>query len=114
MNELSIVIDDPARDAVLTLLASYGGLSVAVSLLVSGLKSLWKQWINGKEPVLSVILTVLLGMIAKFLVPAVYGSNSVSSWALHMVILAFVAIGAGAFHDYVTNAVQSGKAGKAP
>lgn len=98
--------DDPARDAVVRMLASYGGLAVGVSLLVSGLKSLWKGWVDGKEPVLTVILTYLLGIASKLIMPDVYGPNSLQSWALHVIVLLFVAVLAGSFHDKLTNALM--------
>jgi len=116
MNALALLLaiaDDPAKDTVATILASYGGLAVGVSLLVSGLKSLWKGWTDGKEPVLTVILTFALGLVAKLVMPGVYGDGSLRSWTLHAVVLLFVAMGAGVFHDKVTN-VFAGKTGDVP
>lgn len=103
--------EDPARDAVLKFLGSYGGLAIGVAVLISGLKSLWPDWVKGKEPKLGVLLTILLGVAAKIVVPAVYGPHTIQSWTLHAVVLVFVAIGAGAFHDYVINAVVKKIAG---
>lgn len=105
MTFLSLVLDDPAKEAVLKFLGSYIGLSVGVAFLISGLKALWKSWVDNKEPVLAIILTFVLGNLAKLILTDVYGSCTIASWALHEIVLAFVAIGAGAFHDYVVNAV---------
>lgn len=103
--------DDPVKDVVLKFLASYLGLAAGVSFLVSGAKALFKAWSKGKEAVLTIILSMGLGTLAK-LVTDVYGENSVKSWSLHLVVLVFVAVGAAAFHDKFTNAIQ-GKLGSA-
>lgn len=104
--ELMSVVDDPAKNAVLKLLGSYLGLSVGVAMLVSGLKALWKGWVENKEPILAIILTFALGTVAKMILPNVYGPHSLESWSLHIVILIFVAVGAGTFHDHVINAIS--------
>lgn len=106
MNLIAAIMDDPAKETVLKFLGSYIGLSVGVALLISGLKAMWKTWVENKEPVLAIILTFVLGNVAKIILPDVYGPNTISSWALHEVVLAFVVIGAGGFHDYVINATK--------
>jgi DMSO reductase anchor subunit len=105
MLNLLAVVDDPAKEAVLKFLGSYLGLSAGVAFLISGLKALWKGWVEHKEPILAIILTFVLGIVAKLVMPDIYGPHTIQSWSLHVVILLFVAIGAGAFHDYVINAV---------
>ena len=96
---------DPARDAVLPMLTSYAGLSIGVAVLISGLKALWKGWVDNKEPVLAIILTFVLGIASKIIFTEVYGPHTVKSWTLHAIILVFVAIGGQLFHDKVINAV---------
>ncbi|MFO0701758.1 MAG: hypothetical protein U0236_21265 [Nitrospira sp.] len=102
----AVIMDDPAKDTVLKFLGSYIGLSVGVALLISGLKAMWKTWVENKEPVLAIILTFVLGNAAKIILPDVYGPNTIASWALHEIVLTFVVIGAGGFHDYVINATK--------
>jgi len=104
MNGASMMQPDPVRDAVLLALASYGGIAGLVVLLVSGLKAVLKAKVDGKEPVMSVILTYVLGCSAKFGLPGVYGGNDLKSWSLHLVILLVVAVGAKGIHDGVLNA----------
>ena len=101
---------DPIKDAVLGFLASYGGLAMGVTFLLSGLKALWKSFIKGKEPVLSIVLSYIIGTVAK-LVTDVYGPDTFKSWALHLLILSFVAVGAAAFHDNFVNAITGKKKG---
>lgn len=97
---------DPAADQFKALLASYAGLTIAVTVVVSSLKAMWKTWIEGKEPAVAVILTYVLGIVAKIALPAVYGTNTVGSWALHSVLLLLVAGGAKLTHDGVLNAFK--------
>lgn len=101
---------DPVKDAVLGFLASYGGLAMGVTFLISGLKALWKTFIKGKEPVVCIALSYIVGTVAKLVTP-VYGPDTFKSWALHLLILAFVAVGAGAFHDGFVNAITGKKKG---
>jgi hypothetical protein len=96
---------DPARDAVLPMLTSYAGLSIGVAVLISGLKALWKGWVENKEPVLAIILTFALGIASKIIFMEVYGPHTVKSWTLHMIILVFVAIGGQLFHDKIINPI---------
>jgi len=103
---------DPVRDAVLIALASYGGVAGLVVLLVSGIKKMWKAWIDGKEPVVALVLTYVLGGAAKFVLPGVYGGNDVKSWVLHLIVLLIVAVGAKGIHDGVINAFAKKEAGK--
>lgn len=105
MNESALLQPDPIRDAVIKLLASYGGIALGVVLLVAGVKALWKAKVEGKEPVIALVFTYLLGVTAKFTFPAVYGENNVQSWLLHVIILLFMAVGAKGIHDGVLNAL---------
>lgn len=101
---------DAIKDIVLTLLASYGGVAMAVSLLVEFLKMLFKEWAKPKAAVLSIIMTFFLGAAAKCLMPDVYGPHNFKAWTLHTVVLVFVALFAALFHDKFWNVVK-GKLG---
>jgi hypothetical protein len=105
---------DPVRDAVLLALASYGGIAGLVVILVSGLKKFWKSKIEGREPMVAVALTYVLGCAAKAILP-VYGGNNPKSWALHLIVLLVVAVGAKGIHDGVLNAfIKKEKKGEEP
>lgn len=101
---------DPVKESVLGFLASYGGLAMGVTFLISGLKALWKSFIKGKEPVVCIVLSYIVGTVAKLVTP-VYGADTFKDWALHLLILAFVAVGAAAFHDNFVNAITGKKKG---
>ena len=102
------VKNDPIKDTVLGYLASYGGMAVGVTFLISALKAIWKSFIDGKEPILAIILSYIVGIVAK-LVTDVYGPNTFKAWTLHILILLFVAVGAAVFHDKVVNAITGKK-----
>jgi hypothetical protein len=103
------VIEDPVREAVVKALASYTGLAGLVVALVAGIKHLWPTWVDKKEPVIALFLTYLLGIVAKLSLPSVYGGNDFGSWALHLVVLLVVAVGAKQLHDSVINAFRKDK-----
>jgi len=98
-------VEDPVRETVLKFLASYGGLAVLVTFLVSGMKALWRPWVEKKEGHLTIALSFPIGIVAK-LATDFYGPGNFASWALHIFILAFVAVGSAAFHDKFLNALQ--------
>lgn len=110
---LTLAVDDKKDfilDLVMTFLASYAGLAGGVSLLVELLKMLWKDWVRPKAPALTIVFTFLLGPAAKLVMPEVYGPSNFKGWALHFIILVFVAVLAAAFHDSFWNTVK-GKLG---
>lgn len=96
---------DPVKDTVTGLLATYGGLAVLVTFLVSGVKALWKGWVENKEGYLTILLSYGLGASAK-LATEFYGPNTVKAWAFHLLLLAFVAVAAGNVHDKLLNVLQ--------
>lgn len=108
LTRLSATEGDAVKDTVLGLLATYGGLAVLVTFLVSGVKALWKAWAENKEGFLTIILSYGLGVAAK-LATEFYGPNTVKAWALHLLLLAFVAVGSAAFHDSFLNVLQGKK-----
>jgi hypothetical protein len=98
---------DPVKELVLKFLLSYGGIAGGVSFLVEGLKTVWKDWTSGREPVLVIVLSFGLGTAAKGLLPSVYGPSTMNAWGLHLLILTFVAVGAAAFHDKFLSVLTS-------
>jgi len=82
-------------------LASYGGIAMAVVMLIGAAKKLFKAWIDGKEPMLGLVLTAVIGVVAKL--GGAFGANDVKSWLSHVVILVITAAGAGLVHDKIVN-----------
>lgn len=98
---------DPVKELVLKFLLSYGGIAGGVSFLTEGLKALFKKFVDGREPILVIVLTFVMGSVAKFLSPDVFGPNTVNAWGLHELILVFVAVGAATFHDKFLSVLTS-------
>jgi len=65
-------------------LASYCGLAAAVVALVEVLKLLWKSWVSGKELILSLGLTLVIGPVTKLTVPHAYENVP---WVIFLVSL---------------------------
>ena len=91
--------NDPVKELILRFLLSYGGIAGGVSFLVEGLKAIFKDWVTGRENILVIALSFVLGSAAKALLPGTYGPSTLNAWGLHELILVFVAVGAAAFHD---------------
>lgn len=98
---------DPVKELVLKFLLSYGGIAAGVSFLVEGLKAMFKGLVDGREPILVIVLSFALGAVAKLLSPDVFGSKTSTGWGLHLMILTFVAVGAAAFHDKFLSVLTS-------
>lgn len=77
-------------------LATYGGLVLAVALIIETVKRLWKKWAKGKEAILAVAFSYIIGVAAKLSISGAYASVS---WIYHVVLLLFVAVGAMIAHD---------------
>src|SRR5574342_640891 len=91
--------DDAVRTLVLMFRASYLGIAVGTALLFEGVKMLATKAVTGRENLMVVVLTLVLGGLAKWLMPSLYGETDRKAWALHMVSLVFVAIIGMMFHD---------------
>ena len=100
---VAVLQEDPVKGLVLKFLASYAGIVAGVAFLTSGLKWAAKRFVEGREPVVAIALTFVLGSLAKLVMSGVYGTNTVEAWGLHEVILLFAAIGAQQFHDKIMN-----------
>jgi hypothetical protein len=98
---------DPVKELVLRFLLSYGGIAAGVSFLVEGLKAMFKGVVDGREPLLVIVLSYGLGAAAKALSPDVFGAKTATGWGLHLLILTFVAVGAAAFHDKFLSVLTS-------
>lgn len=99
MNAMADGSSDPVKEVVLRFLLSYGGIAGGVAFLVEGLKAMFKPFVAGREPIITILLSFGLGAAAKGLMPAVYGPATLNAWGLHLLILTFVAVGAATFHD---------------
>lgn len=99
--------DDPIKTLVLGFLVSYLGIAMGVATLVEGAKALFHDRVKGKENHLVFLLTWCFGALAKWLMPSIYGAPDRQAWALHMVILVFVAIIGMLFHDKFIAVVKS-------
>lgn len=93
-------------------LLSFGGLSMVVPMIVGGVKKLWKNWIDGKEPVIALALTYVLGISAKLAAPdlAFGGQKGGMGWLVILVGLFFSWLGALSVHDNFVNKVMTSKA----
>lgn len=99
------VMSDPVREMVVKFLLTYLGITAGVSFLVEGLKQIFKR-LQGKEPILVILLSFVIGTAAKALIPNHYGPNTLKAWGFHELILVFVAIGSAAFHDKFLSVLQ--------
>jgi hypothetical protein len=82
-------------------LTTYAGLTALTVIVVGFLKRMWEKQVKGKEPMISVAVPLLLGVIAKV---AHLGFADVD-WSTHIVALLLSAIGAGVTHDKLINPV---------
>lgn len=87
-------------------LASFAGLAFVIPMLVGVLKKLFSKWIAGREPMLCVVLTYLIGVTAKRTVPGAFGGVG---WLTLLVSLLIVAGLAAQVHDFAINKVFKGK-----
>lgn len=88
-------------------LVSYPGLIVAVVAIVGGLKKLYRSWVDGKEPLLALMFSFVLGVGAKLTIPKAFEGVH---WLVFLVTLFFVAIAAGSVHDRIVNPILANKA----
>ena len=91
-------------------LASYGGIALAVVALIGAFKKLFKAWVDGKEPMLAFVLTMVLGVTAKL--AGMFAGADVKAWASHVVALILTAAAAGVVHDKIVEPVLQGKDAK--
>lgn len=98
---------DPVKELVLKFLLSYAGIAAGVSFLTEGLKGMFKSFVDGREPIIVIILTFVMGSAAKLLSPDVFGPKTATGWGLHELILVFVAVGSAAFHDKFLSVLTS-------
>jgi len=87
-------------------LVSYPGLIAAVVALIGVTKKLWKPWVKGKEPMLAVALSYVLGISSKLTIPKAFQGIY---WVPFLVTLVFVAMAAMSAHDRIVNQVLAGK-----
>lgn len=106
-NVMADVASDPVKELVLRFLLSYGGIAGGVAFLIEGLKVMFKAFVSGREPALTILLSFALGAAAKALMPGTYGASTLNAWGLHLLILTFVAVGAATFHDKFISVLTS-------
>lgn len=87
-------------------LLSYPGISAIVVMLIGGIKRMFPAWTDGKEPLLGLSFSVVLGVLAKL---TVTGAFSDVQWVPHTVALVLTAFMAKLGHDYLLNQVVKGK-----
>jgi hypothetical protein len=110
--QLAAVVADAAKDdaiktLVLGFLASFLGIATGCAFLFEGVKMVLPKLVTGRENLLVLLLTLVLGAAAKWLMPSIYGATDKKSWALHMISLVFVAIIGMMFHDKLMDAVKA-------
>jgi uncharacterized membrane protein len=90
-------------------LMSWGGLMLIVPIIVSLVKTLVPKWTDGKEPILAVGLSYLLGIAGKISMKTAFGtSNTVAGWTTFLIGLLFVAVMAMQLHDNIIHKVIQG------
>lgn len=87
-------------------LGTYFGLAAAVVASIGALKTLFPAWVNGKEPVLGLTFSYILGISTKLFMP---GSYVNVHWVIFLLSLLLVAAGAKFGHDHLLNEVVKGK-----
>lgn len=93
-------------------LVTYPGLVAAVIALVGGLKKLFPIWTDGREPLLGLVLSYVLGIGSKLTIP---GAFATVHWLVFILSLLLVAVGAKLGHDYFVNQIMRGRPdGSAP
>jgi len=88
---------------------TYAGIAAAVWGAVGFLKGLWKEKLNGKEPLVAMGLAVIIGIAAKLLGAFDGPKTGAESWIGHLVALIGAGIGSGLLHDKLGNPVMKGK-----
>lgn len=86
-------------------LGTYFGLAAAVVAAIGALKKLFPAWVAGKEPVLGLSLSYILGISTKLFMP---GSYKDVHWVIFLLSLLVVAAGAKFGHDHLLNDVIKG------
>lgn len=81
-------------------LKSYGGIMLLVTGLIGFIKSMWRAWVDGKEPIIALGLTIAMGVAAKLL-----GNFQNVDWVGHSIALLLSAGGAGLFHDKISSPI---------
>lgn len=87
-------------------LLTYPGIAAVVVMMVGGAKKLWASWISGKEPHLSLALTLVLGVVSKV---SISGAFAGIHWVTHIVALVGTAFTAKVIHDWLVNEVVKGE-----
>lgn len=87
-------------------LVTYAGISAAVVMLVGFAKKLFPAAVSGKEPHVSLGLSVLVGVVSKLTIP---GAFDKVHWMTHLISLIGVAFGAKMIHDHLVNEVVKGR-----
>lgn len=87
-------------------LVTYPGLMAAVVAIIGSLKKLFPSWIVGKEPVLGLAFSYVLGISTKLFMPGAYVKVH---WIVFLVSLLVVAAGAKWGHDVLLNQIIKNK-----
>lgn len=90
-------------------IATYGGLIIAVPLIVGTIKQLAKSWAKGKSATMTAVLMVGLGVTAKL---TGIGFESVE-WVIHVVTLVLSVPLAMVARDKAKNVVEENTGGGA-
>lgn len=91
-------------------LGTYFGLSAAVIAVIGALKKLFPAWIVGKEPVIGLVSSYVLGISVKLFMT---GSYKDVHWVIFLLSLLIVAAGAKFGHDHLLNTIVKNKKGGA-
>lgn len=89
---------DPAKQIVVELLVSYGGIAAGAAILSEGFKGIFRKVI-GHEAAWTFIMTFVLGVPAKYVFPDAYGPMHLRAWIFHLIVLLFVAVSAAVMRE---------------
>jgi hypothetical protein len=87
-------------------LVTYPGLAAAVVAIIGALKKLFPGWIGGKEPMLGLACSFVLGVSTKLFIPGAFVNVH---WIVFIVSLLVVAAGAKFGHDFIVNQIIKNK-----
>lgn len=87
-------------------LATYFGLSAAVVAVIGALKKMFPNWMEGKEPVLGLLSSYVIGISTKLFMPGAYEKVH---WVPFLLSLLLVAAGAFWGHDVLLNKIIKNK-----
>ena len=95
-------------------LTSYGGIGIALLIVIEAAKRFFRARVDGHEEQLAIVFALLIGVGAKVTISEAFDGVA---WVTHIVSLVAVAVGAGLAHDKILDPIKAAlpkKNGDAP